>query len=281
MLRTALIVVSVLVVVSAAGIGLTKRLTGSYLPPSASSGSGPAALTSGKGVALTFSDHPRALPAFSVADLDGKPLSSDFGRGKVVLINFWATWCGPCKDELPMLVALQEHYRDQLQIIGLSIDTAPAEEVRKFVADFRLNYPNAIAPASVIEAFGGVDRVPATYVVSRNGEIVQRRLGLLDPRRTEHEVRTLAGLFTEASVARVKDTGQVLLENAAYATEIPGVDLSGLSPALKESALKQLNTDHCTCGCGLTLAQCRINDPSCEISPGLAKSVVAAIKTGK
>lgn len=180
-----------------------------------------------------------------------------------------------------MLVALQAHYRDQLQIIGLSIDTKPEDEVRAFVAEFKLNYPNAIAPAELVEAFGGVDVVPATYVVSPDGQIVQRRIGLLDPSRTEHEVRSLAGLFTEATVAYVKDTGQVLLENAAYATEIPGVDLTTLTPAQKETALKRLNTEPCACGCGLTLAQCRINDPACDVSPGLARAVVAAVKTGK
>ena len=76
----------------------------------------------------------------------------------------------------------------------------------------------------------------------------------------------------------VKDTGQVLLANAAYATEIPGVDLKGMTPAQKAEALKRLNTEHCTCGCNTTLAQCRINDPSCSTSLPLAQKVTADIR---
>jgi thiol-disulfide isomerase/thioredoxin len=280
MLRTVIIVVCALALVSAAGIALTKRLTGSYLPPTASRASTgpPVALTPGKGVKIDFSDHPLPLPAFALTDLDGRPLSSEIGRGKVVLVNFWATWCGPCVEEIPTLIALQEYYKDQLQIIGLSLDTKPVEEVRQFASTFGLNYPVAIATGELVEAFGGVPAVPATFIVTPAGQIIQRRLGLLDPRRTEHEVRSLANLSTEADVAYVKDTGQVLLANAAYATEVPGVDLAGLTPAQKELALKRLNAEHCNCGCGLTLAQCRINDPSCAISPDLARQVVSDIR---
>jgi hypothetical protein len=71
----------------------------------------------------------------------------------------------------------------------------------------------------------------------------------------------------------VKDTGQVLLANAAYATSIPGVDFSGLTPEQKAAALQRMNTEHCTCGCGLTVAQCRINDPTCDVSLPLAQKM--------
>ena len=84
----------------------------------------------------------------------------------------------------------------------------------------------------------------------------------------------LAGLPTPASVETVKDTGQVLLANAAYATEIPGIDLKPLTSAQRERTLKRLNEELCTCGCGLTVAQCRINDPSCEVSLPVARQLL-------
>ncbi len=93
----------------------------------------------------------------------------------------------------------------------------------------------------------------------------------------EQETRVLAGLPTDVGVEYVEDTGGVLLSNAAQATEIPGVDLSVLSPEHRTAALRRLNEDTCTCGCELTLAQCRINDSACEISLPLAQTVVQEI----
>jgi hypothetical protein len=84
----------------------------------------------------------------------------------------------------------------------------------------------------------------------------------------------LANLPTAATMQVVQDTGQVLLANAAFATEIPGLDLEKLSPKQREDLLKRLNTDKCTCGCGLTLAQCRINDPDCKVSLPIARQLV-------
>jgi thiol-disulfide isomerase/thioredoxin len=236
------------------------------------------ALSSGSGLTLQFSDRPMAIPAMHLVDLDGRPVSVESARGKVVLLNFWATWCGPCREEIPTLVALQQHYPDQLLVVGLSIDEGTAADVKQFAAQFHVNYPVAIADSEIQEAFGGISSVPSTFVVDPDGEIVQRHVGMLDPQRTEHEVRASAGLPTAAQVVRVRDTGQVLLANAAYATEIPGVDLTGLNAAQKELALKRLNTERCTCGCGLTLAQCRISDPTCEVSLPLAQAVAKSVQ---
>lgn len=172
-----------------------------------------------------------------------------------------------------MLVALQDRYRDRLLVVGMSIDERPVDEVKAFAGEFKVNYPVVMASDGVQQAFGGISAVPSTFVVSPEGKIVQRHLGQLQSARTEHEVRALAGLATEATVETVQDTGQVLLNNAAYATSIPGVDLEGLAPAAKVAVLERLNTEHCTCGCNLTLAQCRINDPSCDVSLPLAQKI--------
>jgi thiol-disulfide isomerase/thioredoxin len=241
----------------------------------------PATSSSGRGVTVTFSDKPVPLPALPLKDVAGKPVPADAWRGKVVLVNFWATWCAPCRAEIPELTALASRYPDQLEILGLSIDEQPASAVRTFANGLGINYPVAMADASLQQAFGGIPAVPSTFVVNREGKIVQRHVGILDPTVTEQEVRVLAGLPTDAQVQYVKDTGQVLLANAAFATEIPGVDLSKLTPGQKAEVLKRLNTEHCTCGCGLTLAQCRINDPGCDVSLPAAQKIVQEVLHGK
>jgi thiol-disulfide isomerase/thioredoxin len=238
-------------------------------------------LSSGEGVAIQFSDHPMSLPALDLVDLDGRAITNATLAGKVVLLNFWATWCGPCREEIPMLAEPQKHYGDRLAIVGLSIDESPAEDVRTFASGLGVNYPVVMSTRALEGEFGGVTAVPSTFVVDVQGRIVQRHLGLLQGPRTEHEVRALAGLPTNARVETVKDTGQVLLANAAYATEIPGIDLKPLSSTLRERTLKRLNEEQCTCGCGLTVAQCRINDSTCGVSPKLAEKILAEVKAGK
>jgi cytochrome c biogenesis protein CcmG/thiol:disulfide interchange protein DsbE len=277
MIRTLLIVTVFVVLVAAAGIGLTKRLVGT-----AHEGAPVAAaeITPGAGVTVQLSDHPIDLPALAgrLTDVEGRTLTLDDYKDKVVLLNFWATWCGPCREEIPALAALQSHYRNQLVIIGLSIDERPADDVRAFAKTLGVNYPVVMAGDDLQKAFGGITSVPATFVVNREGRIVQRHIGSLDPQHTEHEVRALAGLPTQARVETVKDTGQVLLANAAYATEIPGVDLSGMTPDQKAEALRRLNTEYCTCGCNSTLAQCRITDPNCQTSLPIAQKVAEEIR---
>ncbi len=236
----------------------------------------------GAGVKVVFSDHPLPMPAFKLTDINtGLPIDQSAWRGKVVLLNFWATWCGPCRMEIPDLIKLQDRYRDNLVIIGLSIDEGPVDAVKAFAAAEKINYPVAVVNDQVEKLFGGITSVPSTFVVSPDGGIVQRHVGLLRADVTEQEVRALAKLPTNAEISIVKDTGQVLKGNAAYATEIPGISFEGLTHGQKAEALKRLNTDMCTCGCGSTLAGCRIEDSSCETSLPLAKKVVAEIRKKK
>jgi thiol-disulfide isomerase/thioredoxin len=243
---------------------------------------GPEETVPGAGVKVVFSDHPLPMPAMKLTDVNtGKPIDQSAWRGKVVLLNFWATWCGPCRMEIPDLIKLQDRYRDKLVIVGLSIDEGPVDAVKAFAAAEKINYPVAVVDDQTEKLFGGITSVPSTFVVNGNGGIVQRHVGLLRAAVTEQEVRSLANLPTAADVSVVKDTGQVLKANAAYATEIPGISFDGLTPAQKGEALKRLNTEMCTCGCGSTLAGCRIEDPSCDTSLPLAKKVIAEIRKKK
>ncbi len=234
----------------------------------------------GEKVTLRFFRNPAAVPALTMRDLDGRPISSADWRGKVVIVNFWATWCPPCRAEIPDLVALQEKYGDRLQIIGVSQDEGSIEGVRRFVAEHRMNYPVVMMTPELEQAFPGIRALPTSFVLDRESRVVQRHVGLLNPTLTEQETRALAGLQVNASIEEI-DRGQpARLENAAQATEIPGVDLKHLSPERRAEALQKLNAEPCTCGCENSLAKCRIDDPKCETSLPLAQKLVQRLEAG-
>jgi thiol-disulfide isomerase/thioredoxin len=228
----------------------------------------------GEKVTIELLKAPIAIPAFTLKDLDGKTLSSADWQGKVVLVNFWATWCGPCRAEIPDLVALQNKYRDQLVIVGISEDEGPVEEVRKFAEQYKVNYPIAMTTPEVSERFPGISALPTTFFLDKEGQIVQKHVGILHARETEATARHLAGLEVNAVVRRVDDPSRVNADDIAQMKEIPGVDLSRVPAGKRAEVLQALNTDSCTCGCGLTIAKCRVDDPSCTISPALAKTIV-------
>jgi thiol-disulfide isomerase/thioredoxin len=231
----------------------------------------------GERLTLRFFRNPAAVPALAMRDLDGRPLSSADWRGKVVIVNFWATWCPPCRAEIPDLVALQNKYRDRLVIIGVSQDEGSVEVVKQFVAAHQMNYPVVMMTPEIDQAFPGIRALPTSFILDRESRVVQRHVGLLNQVVTEQETRALAGLPVNASIEEI-DRGQpARLENAAQATEIPGVDLTRLSPDQRMAALQKLNTDPCTCGCENTLAKCRIDDPKCTTSLPLAQRVVQDI----
>ena len=119
-------------------------------------------------------------PDFALESLNGETVRlSDF-RGKVVLVNFWATWCGPCKILTPWLVDLQNQYRPQgLEIIGIALDEdATKAEIAEFADKERVNYAVLIGNEKVAESYGGVPAMPDTFFISRDGQIVNRIIGL-------------------------------------------------------------------------------------------------------
>jgi thiol-disulfide isomerase/thioredoxin len=217
----------------------------------------------------------RAVVApLSAIDLDGRPVSTAALRGKVVIINFWATWCPPCREEIPDLVALQEKYKDRLQIIGISQDSGSLDEVRRFAAAHRMNYPNIMSTPEIEALFPGIYALPTTFILDRDGRLAQKHVGLLNAAVTENETRSLAGIAPEIAVVYTDEEDKVRIADAAQANKIPGVDLSTLSSERRAAALQALNSERCTCGCGLTLAQCRVDDPDCTVSLPLAQELV-------
>jgi len=228
---------------------------------------------------LRFVNNPEPAPRLVIHDLNGKLTSMDELKGKVVLVNFWATWCPPCRAEIPALIQLQEQHRDRLQIIGISEDDE-IEDVHQYVKKMGINYPVVMATPELITAYGGVAALPTTFVVDTEGRIVQRHMGLLNAENTDLEIRSLSGLPVDAKVEHFEDTGQVFSKNVEKATELPDVDFTGLTPEQKKQALRRLNSEDCVCGCKFTLAQCRLDDSSCPVSKAMAATVVKEVREG-
>jgi len=226
---------------------------------------------------LRFYRDPKPAPAFMATDLNGRQISMAALHGKVVIVNFWATWCGPCRAEIPDLVALQEKYKDTLQVIGVSEDEAGVDVVRRFAAEHKVNYPIVMMTPEIEKLYPGIGALPTSFIVDRESRVVQKHVGMLTARTTESETRHLAGLPVNAAIEEFDQTQGLQIVNGAQATTIPGVDLASLSVARRTEALQKLNAQPCTCGCDLTLARCRVDDPSCSVSLPLAQQIVKQI----
>ncbi len=132
----------------------------------------------------------KPAPVWTLPDLAGNPVNSVQFKGKVVVVDFWATWCGPCVEEIPGYIALQEKYgKDGLVIIGISLDRRGPESVKKFVAKQGMNYPVLMGDAAVVEAFGNFDAIPTTFIIDRAGNIRERKTGGMPAAEFEKLVR--------------------------------------------------------------------------------------------
>ena len=223
---------------------------------------------------IRFVRDPDPAPDFKLKEFSGKDLTLGESRGKVVLLNFWATWCGPCREEIPELIALQNRYKDRLQIIGLVVDDDDENEIRNVISTEGINYPVASADPETRLAYGGIAALPTVFVINADGGVVQKHVGLFNPALYETEVRALLGLPVAAKVETFQDQGDIFLKHADRAKILPGVDMSKLSPEQRDAALHKFNAESCTCGCKFTLAQCRIYDDACQISQKRTTEIV-------
>jgi thiol-disulfide isomerase/thioredoxin len=250
---------------------------GTAAPPS---GEAPApAASHGEKVALQFYRNATPVGDVAMKDVDGRSISTAALKGKVVIVNFWATWCPPCRAEIPDLIALQNKYKDQLQIIGVSDDDDPPEVVKKWADARGMNYPIVMSTPELRKVFTGVSALPTSFIINRESKMVIRHVGMLQAATTEAETRHLAGLPVDVDVEEIdKNDKPAKLANALQVTSIPGLDLSKLTKEQRIAAITKLNEEPCTCGCNQTLARCRVDDPTCPVSLPKAKELVAAIK---
>ncbi len=142
----------------------------------------------------------KPAPEFSLQGLDGTSVRlSDF-RGKAVLLNFWATWCQPCRIEMPWFEEMQREYGPQgLQVVGVAMDDASTEDIAKFAKEMGVNYPILLGKESVGDAYGGVEFLPSTFFIDRQGKIVDRIFGLRNRSEIEDDIKLSLG---QGSVAQ-------------------------------------------------------------------------------
>ena len=132
-------------------------------------------------------------PAWKLKDLDGREVSSDQFKGKVVVVDFWATWCGPCIEEIPGYIALQKKYGPEgLVIVGVSMDRRGPAHVKQFAQARGMNYTLVMGDEAVVEAFGNFQAIPTTFLISREGRILHQKTGAAPVE--EYEKRVQAAL---------------------------------------------------------------------------------------
>jgi cytochrome c-type biogenesis protein len=149
-------------------------------------------------------------PDFSLESLDGPTMRLSDLRGKAVLLNFWATWCGPCKIEMPWFVDLQKKYGSQgLQIVGVAMDDASKDDIAKFAKDMGVNYPILIGKEAVGDQYGGVPALPETFLIGRDGKIVDKIIGLRGKSEIEDSIKKALDTRPATSQASATEKGSV------------------------------------------------------------------------
>src|SRR5215471_4494236 len=131
-------------------------------------------------------------PGWKLTDLNSRSVSfSDF-RGRVVILDFWATWCVPCRVEIPHFVELQKQYGAKgLAVIGVSLDEQGPDAVKRFVKQFEVNYSIVIGNEKIAEKYGGIVALPTTFVIDRKGRIASQHIGYDDKAVFEKEIQSL------------------------------------------------------------------------------------------
>jgi thiol-disulfide isomerase/thioredoxin len=133
---------------------------------------------------------PTPAPPWALKDPDGNPVSSAQFKGKVVVLDFWATWCTPCKAEIPGYIELQKKYgADGLVFVGVSVDRDGAQIVKKFIREHGINYPVVLAGDSDIQsAYGDISMIPTTFIIDREGQIRDKKVGKEDAAVYEKQI---------------------------------------------------------------------------------------------
>jgi len=142
--------------------------------------------------AMTAADSRKAAPDFTLTDSKGAPVRLAGYKGRVVLLDFWATWCGGCKVEIPWYMEFQNKYKDRgLVVIGVSMDEDGWKSVRPFLEEHKLNYSVVIGSQDVAKLYGGVSSMPMTLLIDRQGKIADSQVGMVDKAAFEGEIQAL------------------------------------------------------------------------------------------
>ena len=135
---------------------------------------------------------PEPAPNFTLKDSEGADVSLADYKGKVVLLNFWATWCGPCKIEMPWFVEFQRKYKDQgFTVLAVSLDEEGWDVVKPFLEEMELNFPVLLGNDEMADEFGGIMALPTTLIIDKEGQIVSRHMGLVERAEYEKDIEGL------------------------------------------------------------------------------------------
>lgn len=164
------------------------------------------------------SDNRKLAPDFTLTDANGASVKLSDYRGKVVLLNFWATWCGPCKLEIPWFMEFEQQYKSQgFEVIGISMDDDGWKAIKPYIAARKLNYRVLLGNDTVTQLYGGVDSLPTTFIIDRDGRFAfSPHIGVVEKNECLREIQSLlGGRQTSASLHIVHPLPAVLLPGAA------------------------------------------------------------------
>lgn len=140
----------------------------------------------------TQSEQKGKAPNFVLKSSDGKTVELKKLTGKVVVVNFWATWCGPCRAEIPGMIEVYKQYKSKgLEIVGVSLDQQGWDQVRPFIEKLKVPYPIVVGDSKLADAYGGIDAIPVTFFIDKKGNIVERHLGYFSKSEFEAIVRKM------------------------------------------------------------------------------------------
>ena len=141
----------------------------------------------------------KAAPAWTLKDSDGRTVSLSDYKGKVVLLNFWATWCGPCKIEIPWFVEFEQKFKDRgFAVLGVAMDEEGWEIVKPYLQKNKVNYRVVVGNDQIAGMFGGVESLPTTFIIDKAGRITSTHVGLVSKSEYENEIVQLLGGGTGA-----------------------------------------------------------------------------------
>lgn len=141
---------------------------------------------------VSYASAGEPAPNFKLKTADGKTIELKKLAGKAVVVNFWATWCGPCRQEIPGMVRVYEKYKSRgLEIVGISIDQRGWDVLKTFLARNTITYPVVLGGQPEIDAYGGIEGIPTTFFVDRKGNIVSKTVGAMDEESFENVVKSL------------------------------------------------------------------------------------------